>query len=329
MLIVVEIPETVFVPASFYPSATWFSVKNKRSYIPAYAGAKVQNLKKILVQIVTLCVLSVGIADARSLLSFVIPHQKVRYGASSISPTDAIALYSPKQRQTSFEACADQFPDRKPLQTSSVPASMKPLALCSDNFAVLYSQTSKTPLVVIERLSAASLKGANGEERTDQFFPDPRIPKSGRAELSDYKAQLPSVDRGHQFPAADATTQQAMAQSFALSNIVPQDPVHNRKIWSKVESDVRKYAKRAQGNVFVFTGPLFDSGHDTVGENRVWKPTRLFKLVYDATTRRAWAYVHFNGEVRIEKPMDYVAFVKATGLNLLDGRVAYQGIKLN
>jgi endonuclease G len=99
--------------------------------------------------------------------------------------------------------------------------------------------------------------------------------------------------------------------------MVPQDPTNNRKIWSKVENDVRKYAKRVNGNVFVFTGPLFDQGYRTIGANKVWVPSRLFKLVYDESTHRAWAYVLVNGNTPIQTPMDYPAFVKETGLNLL------------
>ena len=226
-------------------------------------------------------------------------------------------LYTPTEQQASFAGCTDLFPAAKPISTATVPTSMKPLALCSDHFAVLYSQTSKTPLVVVERLNAAQLNDAKGEERTDLFYADPRIPKAGRAELSDYRSQHPAVDRGHQSPAADAPNPHAMAQSFALSNMVPQDPINNRKIWSKVEADVRKFAKRADGDVFVFTGPLFDAGYGTIGNNKVWVPTRLFKLVYDASSRRAWAYVLPNAETRIQKPMDYDTFVKSTGLKLL------------
>ncbi|WP_397448755.1 DNA/RNA non-specific endonuclease [Pseudomonas sp. NA-150] len=276
-------------------------------------------LRKVAVGLTALVLLSSG-AEARSLLDFIkptTPHQENASHSGSISQTAALDLYSNQQKQASFDGCADLFPGAKPINMATVPVSMKPLALCSDNFAVLYSQTSKTPLVVVERLNAAQLQDAKGEERTNQFYPDPRVPKSGRAELSDYRGQSPAVDRGHQSPAADAPTPNAMAQSFSLSNMVPQDPTNNRKIWSKVESDVRKFAKRADGNVFVFTGPLFDSGYTTIGDNKVWVPTRLFKLVYDASSKRAWAYVLPNAETRIEKPMDYDAFVKSTGLNLL------------
>ena len=233
-------------------------------------------------------------------------------GASARSLPD---LYSTQEKRLSFDACADLFPAATPINTATVPANMKPLALCSDHFAVLYSQTSKTPLVVVERLNAAQLQDAKGEERTNQFYADPRIPKGGRAELSDYRAQ--HMDRGHQSPAADAPNANAMAQSFALSNMVPQDPTNNRKIWSKVEADVRKFAVRAGGDVYVFTGPLFDTGYSTIGDNKVWVPTRLFKLVYDASSKRAWAYVLPNAETRIQKPMDYDTFVKSTGLKLL------------
>lgn len=277
------------------------------------------HLRKIAVGLSALVLLSAG-AEARSLLDLIKPptqHQEQVSRSGSISQNAALELYSNKQKQASFDGCADLFPAAKPINMATVPANMKPLALCSDNFAVLYSQTSKTPLVVVERLNAAQLQDAKGEERTNQFYPDPRIPKSGRAELSDYRSQHPAVDRGHQSPAADAPNPKAMAQSFALSNMVPQDPTNNRKIWSKVEADVRKFAKRADGNVFVFTGPLFDSGHTTIGDNKVWVPTRLFKLVYDASSKRAWAYVLPNAETRIERPMDYDAFVKSTGLNLL------------
>ena len=257
----------------------------------------------------TLCI---GIADARDHYRF----DAQDFSNAPLGQEQALSLYFPEQRKATFDACRDQFPGQRPLEITTFPRSMRALALCSDHFAVLYSQTSKTPLVVIERLNSEQLHDAKDGVRTNQFYADPRIPRDARAELHDYRSQDPQVDRGHQAPAADAPDQRSMAQSFALSNMVPQDPINNRKIWSKVEFDVRKFALRAHGNVFVFTGPLFGQGYTTVGNN-VWKPTHLFKLVYDETSGRARAYVLPNAETPIERAIDYPTFVSITGLQLL------------
>lgn len=279
------------------------------------------NRRELAVGLTTLALLFSGAAHAQGFFDLVkhaIPHEQKEYRSGTISQEQALALYSPQQMQNSFEACFDQFPVNKPINVASVPQHMRPMALCSDSFAVLYSLRSKTPLVVVERLNAERLRDAKGEQRTNDFYPDPRIPKEGRAELSDFRSQVPSVDRGHLSPAADSATKKGMSQSFALSNMVGQDPDNNRKAFNKIESDIRKFALRSGGDVFVFTGPLFDTDFVTIGANKVWKPTRLYKLVYDAQSHRAWGYVLENKPVNVERPMDYPSFVKTTGLHLLD-----------
>jgi endonuclease G len=272
-------------------------------------------VSKIVSSLSVMLVMACASVQAKSILDLIPTGEQQGSRQSSLSQSEALSLYSQRQQQNSFDECADKFPQTRPISLANVPTKMKPMALCSDNFAVLYSQTSKTPLVVVERLNAEVLQDAKGEERTNAFYPDPRIPKGARAELSDYRGS--NLDRGHQSPAADAPDQKAMAQSFALSNMIPQDANNNRKIWSKVEKDVRKFAQRADGNVFVYTGPLFDAGYQTIGDNKVWVPTRLFKLVYDEKSQRAWAYVLVNGNTPIQKPMDYQTFVETTGLKLL------------
>lgn len=56
-------------------------------------------------------------------------------------------LYTHQEKQHSFDSCAELFPGATPIKTATIPAAMKPLALCSDHFAVLYSQTSGVLLV--------------------------------------------------------------------------------------------------------------------------------------------------------------------------------------
>lgn len=217
-----------------------------------------------------------------------------------------------------FAECAELFPGGVPIDIKAVHSQWKPRALCSGSYAVVYSGLSKTPLIVVERLSRAQLADALDEQRTNEFYADPRVPRAERAELSDYAGT--GYDRGHIAPAGDMPDQTAMAQSFALSNIVPQDPVNNRKggAWFKVESDTRKFARRAEGYVYVFSGPLFDGKAKTVGKNAVWVPTRLFKMVYDEASGRSWAHLIPNtAEAQPGKPVDYATFVKETGWRTL------------
>ncbi len=226
-----------------------------------------------------------------------------------------IKLYTPVQRSSTFESCTHLFPKGKSFPLTIVSTDWLPRGLCADSFALLYSGRTKTPLVVVERLNRVQVDDAD-EKRTNEFFVDPRLPAAERAYPEDYKGS--GFDRGHMAAAGNAPTPTAMAQSFALTNVVPQDPTNNRKVWKKLEADTRKYAQRAQGDVFVFTGPLFDAGHQTIGRNKVWVPTRLFKLVYDDAAGRAWAYVLSNNSTaQIGKPMDYDSFVRETGWDLL------------
>ncbi|MDR2296760.1 MAG: DNA/RNA non-specific endonuclease [Comamonas sp.] len=95
---------------------------------------------------------------------------------------------------------------------------------------------------------------------------------------------------------------------------VPQDPRHNGGPWFKIEQDIR----RDKDNVFVITGPLFDGSKDSIGANQVRVPRRFFKLVYDPSTSKSWAYVQRNAaDERISPPMDYESFQRTPGLTFL------------
>lgn len=248
----------------------------------------------------------------------------LREQATEFAPSSSAPLAKPAPTATAtpmggaFAACSDQFPQQRPLQVAAISTQWAPLALCADAFAVLYSGLTKTPLVVVEKLHRQRLQKAAGLERTDQFYADTRVPEAWRAALSDYQGS--GFDRGHLAAAANQPSVQAMAQSFALSNMVPQDPTHNRKLWSKLEADTRKYAQRAAGNVYVFTGALYEGQTKTLGRNAVWIPSHLFKLVYDEAQQRAWAHVLPNrADAPITRPIDYASFVQRTQWALLDG----------
>ncbi len=214
-----------------------------------------------------------------------------------------------------FAECPAFFVDGHVPAPAGAAGVGKLRALCYDAFAVLHNGESKTPVYVVQRLNRALVDDAD-EKRTNKFFADARLPRSERAELDDYKRS--GYSRGHMAPAGDMPTARAMAQSFSLANMVPQAMKHNSGPWARIEKDTRSYAHRAQGDVFVFTGPVFDSHSSAIGNGQVRVPSHLYKLVYDASTHRSWAYWQANDDAeRVSKPISYEELVQRTGIQFL------------
>ncbi len=94
--------------------------------------------------------------------------------------------------------------------------------------------------------------------RSENFRPDYRIPKIFRAELVDYEKS--GYDRGHLVASANKLEEQIQnSETFLLTNMSPQHPDLNRKIWRKLEAAVRQLV--AKPNIFeayVLCGPIFD-----------------------------------------------------------------------
>jgi len=222
-----------------------------------------------------------------------------------------------------FDACLDQFPHRSIPQLASAAASaLQVRPLCFDGFAILYSGASKTPVYAVARLHARDFENARKRERgRNPFYEEARLPSALRSTLADYKARRADgsrMDRGHVVPAGDMTTARGFAQSFSLANMVPQVPAMNQGPWNRIEQDTRRYIKRASGDVYVFTGPVYERAPEPLGPSGVWIPHAMFKLVYDATTRRSWVHLVPNEQgAKVGRPISYEAFVQRTGLQLL------------
>lgn len=215
--------------------------------------------------------------------------------------------------QTKFAGCRQFFPRRQPPAVPGGPALRE---LCFSSFAILHSGQTKTPVFVAQRLNRQMLVQAQGIARTDRFYPEARLPAADRAELDDYRSS--GYSRGHMAPAGDMHSVEAMAQSFSLANMVPQNQVQNGKAWSKIEQDTRKYVMRAVGDVYIFTGPVYDAKPETIGAGRVAVPGHIFKVVYDATTGRSWVHWQANSpDAKAGPPISYGEFVRRAGLPLL------------
>lgn len=147
-------------------------------------------------------------------------------------------------------------------------------------YTVSYNEQRRNPNWVAYELTAEEVDGT--EPRGSKFVPDPSV--TGRQAVdNDYKNS--GWDRGHLAPAADMKwSEQAMDESFYLSNISPQNGNLNRGVWKSIEELTRDNAQR-YGEILVVTGPVFTNkkGLGSIGNNDVHIPNAFYKvlLAYD------------------------------------------------
>ncbi len=145
-------------------------------------------------------------------------------------------------------------------------------------FTLGYSYTHRQALWASYILSGENLRNpVTG--RTGQFVSDPQVPQAVKP--SDYRNS--GYDRGHLVPAADvAYSATAMRESFFMTNISPQFPECNRRVWLDVEKLVRRWALKEEF-LYVITGPYFAGQCDLLSAGGVVVPTGFFKAVLDLT----------------------------------------------
>ncbi|XP_020369310.1 nuclease EXOG, mitochondrial [Rhincodon typus] len=154
------------------------------------------------------------------------------------------------------------------------------------NHVSSYDQAKRTPRWVLEHITKGKLQG-EADRKHCKFKPDPNIPPLFSATNEDYIRS--GWSRGHMAPAGDNKfSAQAMAETFYLSNIVPQNFENNAGFWNRLEMYCRELTQRYE-NVWVISGPLTlpltrADGKKTVtyqviGKNEVAVPTHLYKII--------------------------------------------------
>jgi endonuclease G len=119
-------------------------------------------------------------------------------------------------------------------------------------------------------------------ERAKSFTPDPDVP-SGSAMPRDYTNS--GYDRGHLVPAADmAFSEEAMVETFYMSNISPQESGFNRGIWRELEENTRDWAKKYK-ELYIVTGPILSrKAKKRIGaEGKITVPAAYYKILLDVT----------------------------------------------
>ncbi|KAJ8279555.1 hypothetical protein COCON_G00066210 [Conger conger] len=184
------------------------------------------------------------------------------------------------------------------------------------NHSLSYDQARRTPRWVAEHLSNEKLLG-KADRKHCKFRPDPNVPVLFTAHNDDYLGS--GWSRGHMAPAADNKfSEQAMAETFYLSNIVPQNYENNAGFWNRFEMYCRDLTKRFQ-DVWIISGPLVlpevgangkkTISYQVIGKDEVAVPTHLFKVIlaqkkgFPSDTLALGAFIVPNRPIGFDHPL--------------------------
>jgi endonuclease G len=186
-------------------------------------------------------------------------------------------------------------PKDKPPETSPTPTSTGPATASADNvalgapsnastgtpddylisrtaYALSFNRSRGIPNWVAWHLSAADL----GPIERGQFAPDPMVPKDwGRITPNDYRNI--GYDRGHMCPSGDRTVDKKLnAETFLMTNIVPQAADNNQGPWADLEDYCRSLAK--SGNeLYIVAG--VGGPFSTTNNGKLAVPASTWKVV--------------------------------------------------
>lgn len=131
-----------------------------------------------------------------------------------------------------------------------------------------YFRQAKWALEIVNRTKAVYEDFLEGVERSNNFRADTRIPRRFRAGLGAYAGS--GFDRGHLVASANQNLLEIQnSETYLLSNMSPQHPDFNRKLWRRLEGEIRKLNDREDVlETYVLTAPVFYFGKaiETIGD---------------------------------------------------------------
>ncbi len=220
-------------------------------------------------------------------------------------------------------AATEQNTSSTPIQGYNYETVMMPQGM-SDNvvkykgFTVHFNKNLHIPNCVVYEITANEARGRR--EREGDFERDKNV--SGCPNWWDYRDS--GYDRGHMAPAGDMKwDEQAMNETFYLTNICPQDNELNAGMWNDIELKIREWAKRDK-SLIVITGPIVDKNPETIGQDMdIAVPDAFFKVILSpkTTPMKAIAFICPNRACggSLKKYMVSVDEVeKRTGMNFFN-----------
>ncbi|MCY2924475.1 MAG: DNA/RNA non-specific endonuclease [Planctomycetota bacterium] len=149
--------------------------------------------------------------------------------------------------------------------------------LTNQGYLVGYSEKHKDPVWVAYRLFKVA--NAPALPRPKKFTVDSRT--EAKVKSSDYANT--GYDRGHMAPNHAIATRygaDAQLETFLMSNICPQRPNLNRRLWQRLEAlEADDWAEKFE-ELWVVDGPIFDDQPEKLAAG-IDVPRAFFKIIVD------------------------------------------------
>ena len=144
-------------------------------------------------------------------------------------------------------------------------------------YKVWYSEQLRIPMAVAWYLTKEHTYGDN-QRKNQAFHPDTDIKNA----VTTYDYMQTGYDRGHMCPAGDNKwNQQALDETFLMTNICPQNHNLNKNDWNDLEQLCRQWARK-YGKIYIVCGPVLrGTQHKQIGPRtkRITVPEAFYKVV--------------------------------------------------
>jgi len=193
-------------------------------------------------------------------------------------------------------ACSLQAPPQEDILMELPSISDGEIIIEHTGYTLSYNRGLRIPNWVAYELTDDETRG-DADRNDRRFGMDPDL-KGTQAMREDYSGS--GWTKGHMAPAADFRwDEEAMDETFYLSNVCPQSEKLNSGDWEYLERQIRSWA-REYGRCWVVSGPIVGEDYDTIGDRDVAVPDSFFKavLVHDGFSYSSIAFVMDNDDRR-------------------------------
>ena len=197
------------------------------------------------------------------------------------------------------------------------PSSFSITVLTNTGYVVGYCEQQKDPVWVCYRL--VRVDSLQAPPRPHAFEVDART----RARVSQHDYTGSGYDRGHMAPnyaIALCFGSHAQMETFLMSNIIPQRPNLNRRVWEHLEeAEIKDYAQRYK-QLWVVDGPVFKGATHRLSSG-VQVPDACYRIMIEEEHGRpnVLAFIVPENVQGTELPAEFLTSVaeveKETGLD--------------